>query len=155
MFKEQLIPLYDGWETEEHIKCPNPSCFILQLRALVLSGIVPVISGFQEKNIIICCLSTALLILLCLLLECRDREDVSLAGEQDSSHGDGAGWGHSWCSDPSPYSNICSSSQERVSLKLIKGREKGENEKKKKQQKEKNWAWFLKRHFLMCIEVKG
>lgn len=60
------------------IKCPSPWCFILLLRALILSGIVPVISGLQEKNIITCCLSTALLILLCLLLEWRDWEDVSL-----------------------------------------------------------------------------
>lgn len=56
---------------QEVIKYPNPSCFILQLRALILSGIVPIISGFQEKNII-CCLSNALLLLVCLLLEWRD-----------------------------------------------------------------------------------
>lgn len=60
-------------------------------------------------------------------------------GEQGSSHWDGAGLGQSWCSDPSAYSNICSNSQERAPLKLIKGREKGENEKKKTQ-KEKNRA---------------
>lgn len=71
------LSMMDG-KMQECIKCPNPSCFILQLRALILGSIVPVTSGFQEKNIIQCCLSTALLILLCLLLEWRDWEDASL-----------------------------------------------------------------------------
>lgn len=143
------LSVMDG-KMQERIKRPSPSCFILQLRALILTGIVPVISGFQEKIIIICCLSTALLILLCLLLEWRDQEDVCLeqgTGQQPLR------W--SWGSDPSDYSNICSSSQERAPLQLIKGREKKVKMRKKTQQKEKNWAWFLKRHFLMCIEVKG
>lgn len=70
------LSMMDG-KMQEHIKCPSPSCLISQLRALILSGVVPIISGFQEKNIIICCLSTAVLILLCLLLEWRGQEDVS------------------------------------------------------------------------------
>lgn len=33
---------------------------------------------------------------------------VLRAGEQGSSHCNGAGSGQSWCSDPSAYSSICS-----------------------------------------------
>lgn len=62
---------------------------------------------------------------------------VLRAGEQGSSHWDGAGSGWSWCSDPFAYSNICSSSQERAPLKLIKGREKRWKREKKTAKREK------------------
>lgn len=57
MFKEQFIPLCG--KIQECIKGVCPSCFILLVSALILSCVVPFTSGFQEKNIISSCLSTA------------------------------------------------------------------------------------------------
>lgn len=130
------LSMMDG-KMQEHIKCPSPSCLISQLRALILSGVVPIISGFQEKNIIICCLSTAVLVLLCLLLSGGARRMCPQSRDQGSSHWDGAGSGQSWCSYPSACSNICSSSQERAPLKLIKGRGKKWKWGKKSAKREK------------------
>lgn len=81
---------------------------------------------------------------------------VLRAEEQGSSHWDGAGSGQSWCSDSSAYSNICSkikkSSQERVLLKLIKGRGKKVKKRKKTSSNRKSEHDFLKSMFSCALK---